>query len=211
MRLVPAERSALCDLFVDLGPTVPTVLPGWQAEDLLAHLLVRERNPLAAPGILVPALSGLAGSAMRSYDTTPWAKRVELLRSGPPLWSPYRPALVEERANLLEFVVHYEDLARAQDRWRARPSSAERDEALWSALRLAARVLYRRSPVGVILHHLTRERGANITARSGRGRVVVTGTPTELVLHAFGRELAQVEIDGTRENVAALADTPRGI
>jgi uncharacterized protein (TIGR03085 family) len=211
MRLVPAERTAICELFEDLGPTVPTVLPGWQAEDLLAHLLVRERNPLAAPGILIPALSGLADSAMHSYDTTPWAKRVELLRSGPPLWSPYRPALVEERANLLEFVVHYEDLARAQDRWRARPPSVERDEALWSALRLAARVMYRKSQVGVVLHHLTRERGADITARPGRGRVVVTGTPTELVLHAFGREMAQVELNGTPDNVAELAATPRGI
>ena len=210
MRLVPAEREALCDLFEATGPEAPTVLPGWQAEELLAHLLVRERQPLAAPGILVPALSRFAESRMELYTDLPWAQRVRLLRDGAPLWSPYRIGLVDERANLVEFFVHYEDLARAQPGWQARPGQPERDEALWSALRLGARVMYRHSPVGVRLRHPTRPRGAEINARRGPGLVTVTAEPGELILHAFGRELAQVELDGAEADIAALQAAPRG-
>ncbi|MBA2322678.1 MAG: maleylpyruvate isomerase N-terminal domain-containing protein [Pseudonocardiales bacterium] len=58
MRLASGERAALCDRFERTGPDAPTVLPGWRAADLLAHLLVRERQPLASPGILIGPLSG---------------------------------------------------------------------------------------------------------------------------------------------------------
>jgi len=56
---------------------------------------------------------------MELYTDLPWAQRVRLLRDGAPLWSPYRIGLVDERANLVEFFVHYEDLARAQPGWQA--------------------------------------------------------------------------------------------
>lgn len=210
MRLVPAERAALCDLFEVLGPEAPTVLPGWRAEDLLAHLLVRERQPQAAPGILVPALARFTEAAMRSYASTPWAERVWLLRDGPPLWSPYRIGPVDERANLVEFYVHHEDLTRAQPDWQPRPGQPERDEALWSALRLGARVMYRHSPVGVRLRHPTRPRGAEINARKGPNVVTVTGEPGELMLHAFGREHARVELGGAEADIKALQATSRG-
>ncbi len=212
MRLVPAERDQLCDLFERTGPAAPTLLPGWRAEELLAHLLVRERQPMASPGILVGPLSGITEAAMRTYASRPWSRRVELLRSGPPLWSPFRLGPVDERANLLEFVVHHEDLARAQPGWSApRPSSPEREGTLWSALRLIARVMYRHSPVGVRLRHPTRERSAEISARPGRGLVTVSGMPSELVLHAFGREVGQVRLEGAAPDVEALTASPRGL
>jgi uncharacterized protein (TIGR03085 family) len=211
MRLVPAERAALCDLFETTGPDAPTVLPGWRASELLAHLLVRERQPLAAPGILLSPLAPLTERAMRGYDDVPWQRRVELLRAGAPPWSPYRLGAVDEQANLVEFVVHHEDLARAQPGWRPRASDPDREEALWSRLRLMARVMYRKSPVGVLLRHPTRERGAEIAARAGRGRVTVTGPPGELILHAFGRDVAQVELDGAPADFEALTHTPRGL
>jgi uncharacterized protein (TIGR03085 family) len=211
VRLVPGERAALSALFEATGPDAPTVLPGWRAEDLLAHLLVRERQPQAAPGILVPALARFTESAMRSYADMPWAERVWLLRDGPPLWSPYRIPAVDERVNLVEFYVHYEDLARAQDGWQPRPSHPERDEALWSALRLGGRVMYRKSPVGVRLRHASRPHAPEITAKRGPNTVTVTGEPGELILHAFGRDQAQVELDGAEADVTALQASPRGI
>lgn len=211
MRLVPAERTALCDLFTRLGPDAPTVLPGWRAEELLAHLLVRERKPLAAPGILLPPLAGITEKAMRDYAGLPWERQVALLRGGAPLWSPYRVGLVDERANLVEFFVHHEDLARAQDGWLPRVLPAELGEGLWSALRLMARVMYRKSPVGVLLHHATRDRGADIQARPGSRRVTVSGPPGELVLFSFGRAEAKVELDGTPADIEELTAAPRGI
>ncbi|HTK61390.1 MAG TPA: TIGR03085 family metal-binding protein [Pseudonocardia sp.] len=211
MRLVPGERAALCDLFEQTGPSAPTILPGWTAEDLLAHLLVRERQPLASPGILIAPLARITEAAMRGYAGKPWADRVELLRSGPPLWSAFRLGPVDERANLVEFVVHHADLARAQPGWHARAISPELEEALWSALRLMARVMYRHSPVGVLLRHPTRQRSAEINARNGRGLVTVVGQPSELVLHAFGREVGQVDLQGAPADVEALTAAPRGV
>jgi uncharacterized protein (TIGR03085 family) len=211
VRLVPAERSALCDLFAELGPDAPTVLPGWRARELMSHLLVRERRPFAAPGILVAPLAGVTEKAMRDYEGKPWGEQVALLRGGAPVWSPYYLAPVDERANLVEFFVHHEDLARAQAGWRPRALSDELTEALWSGLRLLGRVMYRNSPVGVRLHHPTRERNCDIRAQAGTPKVTVTGPPGELVLYSFGRELAQVELDGAPGDIEALGATSRGI
>ncbi|HEY5077996.1 MAG TPA: TIGR03085 family protein, partial [Acidimicrobiia bacterium] len=38
------ERRELCNLFAELGPFVPTLLEGWTANDLAAHLVLRERD-----------------------------------------------------------------------------------------------------------------------------------------------------------------------
>jgi uncharacterized protein (TIGR03085 family) len=211
MRLVPGERAALCDLFARLGPEAPTVLPGWRARELLAHLLVRERQPLAAPGILISPLGGVTEMVMKRYADLAWDRQVALLRAGAPLWSPYRVGPVDERANLVEFVVHHADLARAQREWTPRELSPEIEEALWSGLRLLGRVLYRRSPVGVVLRHPSRDRGAEIHVKPGAERVIVTAPPSELILHAFGREVAQVQLDGEPADIAELAKAPRGI
>ena len=50
------ERDELCDLFVARGPDAPTLCEGWTTADLAAHLVVRERNPLAGPGIVFGGL-----------------------------------------------------------------------------------------------------------------------------------------------------------
>src|SRR4029079_18721505 len=51
--LARRERAALCDLAVEVGPDAPTLCEGWTASDLVAHLLVRERNPVASLGNIV--------------------------------------------------------------------------------------------------------------------------------------------------------------
>ena len=50
MSLATAERraAAICDTFEELGPDRATLCAGWNTADLLAHLLVRERQPAAA-------------------------------------------------------------------------------------------------------------------------------------------------------------------
>ena len=57
-RYARPEREALCDLLTDLGPEAPTLCAGWRTRDLAAHLVLRERRPDAAPGILLPLLAG---------------------------------------------------------------------------------------------------------------------------------------------------------
>ena len=48
------ERQQLCDLFVELGPDAPTLLEPWSTRDLAAHLVLREHDYLAAPGLVLP-------------------------------------------------------------------------------------------------------------------------------------------------------------
>jgi uncharacterized protein (TIGR03085 family) len=206
--IASAERAALIDLLEGLGPEAPTLCEGWQTRQLAAHLLVRERRPDAAPGILIKPLSGLADRAMRHYTAKPWPELLRLLRDGPPPWSPFRLEAVSERANVAEFFVHHEDVRRGGPGWQPREPQAHRDAALWKLVRRGGRLLYRNSPVGVVLRLPS---GAEHTARREPRTVVIVGEPGELLLHAYGRDPVRVRFEGDPADVAALAASRRGL
>lgn len=208
MSLATAERAALCDTFDEAGPDRPTLCRGWTTADLLGHLLVRERQPLAAVGIVLGPLASVTERAMHGYDATPWADRVALLRGGAPLWSPFRIPALDRLGNGGELFVHHEDVRRAEPGWSPRPADAGRDEELWSMLGRMARLLYKRSPVGVVL---VRPSGEQVVAKTAERSVTITGEPGELVLHGFGRDAVWVEIDGGAADVAALGAASRGV
>jgi uncharacterized protein (TIGR03085 family) len=210
MSLASAERAALADTLDAAGPDRPTLCASWRTRELLAHLLVRERQLWAAPGIVVPVLAPLTERAMRGYtgSATPWAEQVDLFRTGPPAWSPYRIGSVDALANGAEFFVHHEDVRRGEPGWAPRPPDAARDAALWSTLGRAGRLLYRRSPVGVVVR---RPDGAQQVVATGPGAVTVVGEPGELLLHAFGRDAVHVDVEGTHTDVEAFSAAHRGI
>jgi len=205
--LARAERAALSDTLDRTDPQQPTLCAGWTARDLLAHLLVRERQPWAAAGIVVPALSGITDAAMRSYADTPWPELVEEFRSGPPAWSPTRIERVDETVNGAELFVHHEDVRRGVSGWEPRAADETRDGALWALVSRTGRLLYRRSPVGVAVRRPT---GAQAVIKTGPGLVTVEGEPGEILLHASGRTAARVELHGEPADVAALTASPRG-
>ncbi|HET6969240.1 MAG TPA: TIGR03085 family protein, partial [Ornithinibacter sp.] len=68
-----AERLALCDTLLELGPEAPTLCDPWRTRDLAAHLVVRERRPDAAIGIWLPPLAGPAGRTQQHYAHGDWA------------------------------------------------------------------------------------------------------------------------------------------
>src|SRR5689334_18567661 len=135
MSLARAERAALSDTLEKTDPQQPTLCEGWTARELLAHLLVREQQPWASAGIVVPALAPVTAHAMRSYADTPWEKLVATFRSGPPAWSPYRIGRVDELANGAEFFVHHEDVRRGTPGWEPRGADETRDGELWALLK----------------------------------------------------------------------------
>src|ERR1700757_4925120 len=103
------ERVALCDLFGELGPSVPTLIEGWTSHDLAAHLVVRERDPVAGPCMVLPGpLAGFAerrrAELARNMDFTSLVVRI---RSGPPPGF-FRIGWIRDLANLNEFFVHHE-------------------------------------------------------------------------------------------------------
>jgi uncharacterized protein (TIGR03085 family) len=202
------ERAALIDLLDQLGPDAPTLCAGWRTKDLAAHLLVRERRPASAPGIVIKPLAGLTERAMRDYAGKPWPELLRMLREGPPAWSPMGIPAVSDRVNLAEFYVHHEDIRRGAPGWQPRPPDAHRDTALWKLLGMHGRALYRRSPVGVVLR---RPDGAEHVARTGPRTVTIVGEPGEIVLHGYGRSAVQLEFKGEPSAVQSLQRSPRGI
>lgn len=206
--LAATERAALADTLDTVDPGQPTLCAGWTARDLLAHLLVRERQPWASGGIVLRPLAPMTDKAMASWADVPWAEAVELFRSGPPLWSPYRVPGVDTLFNGAEHFVHHEDVRRGEPGWEPRPPDPARDAAVWEILGRTARMLYQRSPVGVVLR---RPDGAEIAARPGDRVVTISGEPGELLLHGFGRTAVRVEVGGAEADVAALVAAPRGL
>src|SRR5918994_4884918 len=207
MSLARAERAALSDTLEKTDPGQPTLCAGWTAHDLLAHLLVRARKPWASGGIAIPLLAPLTQQAMGGYADTPWQQMVDELRSGPPAWSPYRINRVDEAANGAELFVHHEDVRRGLPGWEPREFDETRDAVLWSLVRRSGRWLYRRSPVGVVVR---RPAGEQAVVKTGTGLVTIDGEPGEILLHAFGREAARVDLRGEPADVAAFEASPRG-
>ncbi len=208
MSVAKAERQALCDLFDELGPDEPTLCAGWQTRDMAAHLVLRERRPDAAPGILLKPLAGYTKRVQDSLAGKPFPELVDQVRSGPPRYMPTAIGAVDDLVNTSEFFVHHEDVRRGQPGWEPRPPDPARDDAVWSVLQRSARMLYRRSPVGVVLR---RPSGDQVHARQGATTVTLVGEPIELLLHGFGRAAVRVETEGAEQDVAALAAVERGV
>lgn len=206
------ERGALCDTLVEVGPDAPTLCSPWSAADLAAHLVIRDSRPDLSPGIWVPALADRLDRAMSEYAARPWPELVEQLRTGPPAWSPARLGPVDDAFNLVEFVIHHEDVLRGDEQAGPRRAvGAPLREAIWSHLSRLGRAYFRRSPVGVVL---ATPDGQRSTARSttGLGTVVLEGQPEELLLAAYGRRrVAELEVTGGEEAVDALWAAPVGL
>jgi uncharacterized protein (TIGR03085 family) len=206
MGVAADERRDLCDLFEQLGPDVPTLCGDWRARDLAAHLALRDRRPDAAPGILIKALAQYTERMQREYAAKPWDELVQLVRTGPPVWSPFAIPALGELVNGPEYFVHHEDVRRGQADWEPRPPLAARDDTMWSALGRIGRLAFRRSPVGVVLR---RPNGAEVTVKRGRSTVAVVGEPGELLLYAFGRAEVRVEYDGDQHAIGVVKGLDR--
>lgn len=187
------ERRALADLLLQLGPDAPTLCEGWRTADLAAHLVVRERRPDAALGIVLKPLAGHTERVQRAVrDGRPWPDLVAAVRHGPP-W-PFRLGPVDAAMNTAEYYVHHEDVRRAQPAWEPRELGEGLERALWSRARLMARAARRAAPVGLVL---VCPGFGRVEVRPGAPPVAATGAPGELLLLLFGRQqAAAVVLDG---------------
>ncbi|WP_058233989.1 TIGR03085 family metal-binding protein [Devriesea agamarum] len=201
------ERTRLADALLVLGPKAPTLCAGWCADDLLEHLVLRERRPdllLASVLPLSPAQK-IAREHHRRWEERPWVERVEVFRGGPQRFSPVR--LMDPLMNTLEYYIHHEDLLRAQPTWHARPLSEQSQKELWNALGGAGRLLVS-ADVDVIL---VSAYGGIRASRGQQGSVRVYGLPCELVLWAFGRQdVADVWVEGDPRAIEALKQGRQG-
>lgn len=202
MNLARRERLALCDLALQLGPEAPTLCDGWAARELLAHLLVRERSPLGAPGIAIAPLSGLTDKAMAAEARRPFPAMVERLRSIG--LTPYRLPGIEWLANTVEYVVHHEDLRRGQADWEPRTLARADEDTLWRQLGLIGTMAARQAGIPLVVQRADDPTSSKVLLK-GDSPVTVTGPPSELILMLSGRhQLRNLEYDGPPERVAEL-------
>ena len=208
--LAQTDRTALCDLMAGLGPDAPTLCDGWTTHDLAAHLVVRESKPQAVPGLVLPGPLRRWTERMTAETraSTAYDVLLDRLRTGPPLGPLGLPGLTDA-ANVHEFFVHREDVARANGHG-PRALSSELEGALWTRLRLFGWRLF--SGVGDLAVELQRRDGHSVTVRAGTVPVRVIGDPGEQFLFAFGRTaVAQVDLVGDDDAVARLLAAPRGL
>jgi uncharacterized protein (TIGR03085 family) len=149
---------------------------------------------------------------MRRYAAMPWADLVDLVRAGPPVWSPARVPTVDDLVNFVEFFVHHEDVLRGDEVPGPRRELSDRaTRGLWTSLSRSARLMFRRSPVGVVLRTPA---GDTIAAHpaTALGTVILEGEPGELLLAAYGRRrVAQLAVMGSDEAVSRLWSAPVGL
>lgn len=206
MGFVREERAALAATLGEVGPDAPTLCAGWTARDLVAHLVLREGRPDAMPGILLPPLRGYTARVQDRIAAGDYDGLREKIRTGPPWYSPFR--LIDEQANLTEYVVHHEDVRRGSPGWRPREISESLAKALWKAAGAVAKIGYR--GVGTPVRLERPDGGIHTVGRGDGEPVVIRGEPMELLLHAFGRDAALVTFGGPEDAIAAVKSAKRG-
>ncbi|ALE07206.1 hypothetical protein AL755_19845 [Arthrobacter sp. ERGS1:01] len=205
MRWMDTERQALVATFNATDPEAPTLCEGWNARRLLGHLVQREHTPFArlkdetakAPPGQEKHLGQLVATAV-----TPEGYKALVARFAAGT-GPLNPMTwFGDAVQLLEYVIHHEDLRRGAGPVEPRELPAAQLDALWKRMPLMARLSYRSSPVGVSLAWPGKE---SAVVRKGVDGVVIAGSPVELALYLGGRRAAAaVDITGKPEAVASF-------
>jgi len=203
--VLTAERAALCDTLEAVGPDAPTLCEGWTTADLAAHLVVRERNPLAGPGIVFGGpFASYTAKAMDEEKVKGYDALIARLRSGPPGFMMATMAGV----NVNENWIHHEDVRRANGQG-PRPEDPETAAILTGIIKRMGKLQTRRiKPCGLALALPTEM----VILRSGHPTATMTGEIGECVLFLSGRkDAARVELSGPDEAIATLRATKLGI
>ena len=194
-----AERAALCDLLLEIGPDAPTLCAGWTTRDLAAHLVVREGRPDAATGHRREAARRLDREGAGGCGAAPVRRPRRQVRSGPPRWSMMSIAAVDAQTNTIEFFVHHEDVRRGGERWEPRDLDAADHRRPVGAPGQGGQVLPRRSPVGVVVAPTDGPgAGTELRIKDGDRSVTLRGPVGEIVLASTAASRAGLEIEGAR-------------
>lgn len=206
MNAAQKERAALVETLRDVGPDAPTLCGDWTTRDLAAHLVIRERRPDAAVGILASPLSGYTAKVQDQVAKTDWDELVDKIASGPPLLSVFK--VLDPLVNVTEMFIHHEDVRRAGPDWKMRDLDDDVTAAVRRPIGMMARLTMGKAPARVSLQ--TNDGDTLATVGSGP-EVTVTGDPGELLLFVSGRDAARVSFSGDEESFAAVRRSRRGL
>jgi len=207
-RFAPGERNALAETLLAAGPDAPTLCDGWASRDLAAHLVLRERRPLAAAGIMLKPFAGYNRRVQDRLAAGDYAHLVARFRV-PSAFSPARIGGLDEAMNVVEFFVHTEDVRRGTPGWTPRQLPKAFEDALLEKARGSARFQGRKLPATIVVQAPGEE---PFTVGTGGDRVEITGAPAELLLFFLGRgRAADVTFSGSDAAVDGLRHARLGI
>lgn len=228
MEPVRRQRAILCDLLEGLTDqqwAAETLCDGWDAGDMAAHLLVREREPWAAGGIVLKPLAGFTESRMAARKAKGRDEMLRQLRIGPPI--PFRMGPLA-KAQVSEDYIHAEDVRRGGATAFEGPvdltpddgtGDPVTDDLLWEAVGRFAVMTFggvRASGVlamtdgGRTRAHKLGGRMAR-SAPGGAADVTVSGPAGELLLYTTGRRAARVDVAGEGPLMDALQASGRSV
>jgi uncharacterized protein (TIGR03085 family) len=191
MAMSERERHAMVQTLRHADPDASTLCEGWTVRHLVAHLVQRDQLPLEF--FVDQAQSRPAGHERylprlveESAGEAGYQGLVDRFASGAPAWSPVRWG--GDAGNLLEFVVHHEDVRRGgPDPVPSRELPLDLEQAVWRQLRRATPLGLMTRTEGVVLAPPGR---TPFTARRGPAPAIVQGEPVELALWFAGRREA---------------------
>lgn len=205
------ERRELCDLFDELGPSAPTLCGEWTTADLAAHLVVRERDPRSAPGILIGGrFEAFTEKLMaRQLDRHGYRAVVDKVRTGPPM-GPLAIPVIRHAMNIVEFFVHHEDVRRANGA-TIRTDRPDLDAELWTMTKRMLPLMVRKSKVADVRLEIVSPDDQR--AAAGKGvTVTMTGATQDLLLKLYGRDsVVDVTFDGPADAIARVEAGSFGI
>ena len=184
-----AARDVFCEVLRSVEPTAPTLCDGWTAHRLAAHVSALSDDPwvwvlkVTSPVKVDQRLAAIEERS--SYEEL--IGRISRMRGFRCM--PF-DALEGNRHALGEFVIHTEDVRRANGLVAAAPVG-ELADALWQRTQVAARQLHRRGP-GLRLVR-TDAAGAEFEVVEGEGSGV-SGPVLEVLLWVYGRRTAEVQV-----------------
>ena len=195
-----SERQGLVETLKALGPDAPTLCEGWFTKHLLAHLIMRETEPVNASGILLKGRQKQTQNRLEELSTH-FESNLSKLMSGPPLWNPMR--YLDKWVNALEMLIHHEDVLRAQPNWQHRKFTESETKELDFLLKIAPRFLVRGTKVLPTLV---------VGDLPTTGRIILRGDQVDLLLFLAGRQSASiVSIEGDESDVADFMKSSFGI
>lgn len=193
-----------------------TLCAGWDAGDIAAHLVVREREPWAGPGIVFGGpFAGLTQRRYAAWKARGQQRLIEALRAGPPwpLSGPFGDA------QAVEDWIHEQDVRRGGAGLTTPEPDGQLAEALWvAAKRIAARTLAIGTDAvieltdGIHRHRLqARQRASPARPTPAAPDITITGSVAELLLYVAGRTGADAIVTGDDATRSILESHKRSL
>lgn len=127
------EQHDLVSTLRRAGPDAPTLCEGWRTRHLAAHLYLRLHRPWRMVAGILPGVEDADALTLRMGDEHlsggAYEQLLDAFLAQPAWWNPMGRA--GDGVHLLEYVVHHEDVRRANGPVPPRSLPAEQLSALW--------------------------------------------------------------------------------